>query len=148
MNQSSPLLNIPLNLPQLLVAALATGGVVHAADAIPPAQVTVEYDRPLPNVPGKSLRVVRVDYAPGGSSPAHTHAKSAFIHVRVLRGAVRSGVNDGAPRVYRAGDSFQEHPGDRHSVSENASPTEPATLLAVFVVDTTDTELTTPMVRQ
>ena len=34
--------------------------------------------------------------------------------------------------------------GDRHSVSENASKTEPAKLLAVFVVDTDEKELTTP----
>ncbi len=35
-------------------------------------------------------------------------------------------------------------PGDRHDVSANASETKPAKLLAVFVVDTNDTELTTP----
>lgn len=35
-------------------------------------------------------------------------------------------------------------PGDLHSVSENASKTEPAKLLAVFVVDTDEKELTTP----
>jgi quercetin dioxygenase-like cupin family protein len=35
-------------------------------------------------------------------------------------------------------------PGDRHDVSANGSETEPAKLLAVFIVDTNDTELTTP----
>jgi quercetin dioxygenase-like cupin family protein len=137
----------PRTLPLLVAAALLPTGLPHAADTAPPARVTVEYDQPLPNVPGKSLRVVRVEYAPGGSSPAHTHAKSAFIHARVLQGTVRSAVNDGAPRLYRAGESFQERPGDRHSVSENASRSEPATLLATFVVDTADTELTSPAVR-
>lgn len=130
----------------LAVAALLPGGPLPAAEP-EAARVTVEYDQPLPNVPGKSLRVVRVDYAPGGASSAHTHAKSAFIHVRVLQGSVRSAVNDGPPRVYRAGESFDERPGDRHSVSENASRTEPASLLATFVVDTADTVLTTPAVR-
>ena len=43
----------------------------------------------------------------------------------------------------RAGESFSEYPGDRHGVSENASQTAPARLLAVFVVDTAETELTT-----
>jgi quercetin dioxygenase-like cupin family protein len=130
------------------LAALLPIIAVHAAEPpAPAARVTVEYDQPLPNVPGKSLRVVRVEYPPGGSSPAHTHAKSAFIHARVLQGAIRSAVNDAPPRVYRQGEAFQERPGDRHSVSENASRTEPATLLAVFVVDTADTELTTPAVR-
>jgi quercetin dioxygenase-like cupin family protein len=131
----------------LWLGALATAplsiAAVQAGEA-PAARVTVEYDQPLPNVPGKSLRVVRVEYAPGGSSPAHTHAKSAFIFARVLKGSIRSAVNHGEPRVYREGEAFQEKPGDLHSVSENASRTEPATLLATFVVDTADTSLTTP----
>jgi quercetin dioxygenase-like cupin family protein len=127
-----------------VAAAALLAGPVPAADA-PAARVTVEYDQPLPNVPGKSLRVVRVDYAPGGTSPAHMNARSAFIHARVLKGAIRSAVNDAPARVYREGESFQERPGDRHSVSANASATEPATLLATFVVDTSDTELTTPV---
>ncbi len=137
--------------PRFRVACLAVlaAGSLHAAPALaadaPAARVTVEYDQPLPNVPGKSLRVVRVDYAPGGTSPAHTHAKSAFIFARVLKGSIRSAVNDGPAKVYREGEAFQEKPGDRHSVSENASKTEPATLLATFVVDTADTQLTTPV---
>jgi quercetin dioxygenase-like cupin family protein len=46
--------------------------------------------------------------------------------------------------TFRAGESFSEFPGDRHAVSENASTTEPASLLAVFVVNTDETNLTTP----
>ena len=34
-------------------------------------------------------------------------------------------------------------PGDRHGVSENANKTEPAKLLAVFVVNTDEKELLT-----
>ncbi|MFD1983618.1 cupin domain-containing protein [Mesorhizobium newzealandense] len=101
------------------------------------------YDHPLPNVPGKSMRAVLVEYEPGGTSAGHTHPKSAFIFATVLEGAIRSQVNDGPVTTYRAGESFSEFPGDRHGVSENASTTEPAKLLAVFVVDTSETELTT-----
>jgi quercetin dioxygenase-like cupin family protein len=49
--------------------------------------------------------------------------------------------------TFRAGESFSENPGDRHGVSANASTTEPARLLAVFVVDTNEKELTYPMSR-
>ena len=108
------------------------------------SKVTLVYDHVLPNVPGKSIRGVLVEYAPGGSSPAHLHPKSAFIYATVLEGAIRSQVNDGPVTTYRAGESFSEFPGDRHSVSANASTTEPARLLAVFVVDTEETILTTP----
>ena len=62
----------------------------------------------------------------------------------VLEGAIRSQVNDGPVTTYEAGQSFSELPGERHGVSANASQTKPAKLLAVFVVDTNETELTIP----
>ena len=95
-------------------------------------------------MPGKSIKGVLVEYGPGGTSSAHTHPKSAFIYATVLEGAIRSSVNDGPAVTYHAGQSFSEMPGDRHSVSENASKTEPAKLLAVFVLDTDEKVLTTP----
>jgi len=126
-----------------LIAASVTTVLAHdASDG--QAKVTLVYDHVLPNAPGKSIRGVLVEYAPGGNSPAHVHPKSAFIYATVLAGAIRSQVNDGPVTTYRAGESFSEFSGDRHSVSANASSTEPARLLAVFVVDTADTVLTTP----
>lgn len=90
----------------------------------------------LPNVPGKSLTAMVVSYAPGGTSRAHHHARSVFAHV--LSRAIRSENSATGPaRVYEAGDSFFEPPGSEHLVSENASATEPASLLAVFVAETT-----------
>lgn len=130
----------------LCAAALAAVAVTPASAQGAPdqkAKVTLIYDQPLPNVPGKSIRGVLVEYGPGGSSPAHTHAGSAFIAATVLEGAIRSQVNDGPVTTYRAGESFFERPGDRHAVSANASTTEPARLLAVFVLDTSETNLTT-----
>ena len=130
----------------LCAAALAAASVTAASsDAASDdrSKVTLVYDHALPNVPGKSIKGVLVEYEPGGSSPAHTHPSSAFIYATVLQGAIRSQVNDGPVTTYRAGESFSENPGDRHNVSENASTTEAARLLAVFVVDTSETNLTT-----
>ena len=128
----------------LLVAALPFGSALADEPKSKDAKGTLVYQHELPNVPGKSIKGVLVEYGPGGYSPGHTHAKSAFIYATVLEGAIRSKVNDGAETVYEAGQSFSEMPGDRHVVSANASETKPAKLLAVFVVDTNDTELTTP----
>jgi quercetin dioxygenase-like cupin family protein len=128
----------------LLVAALPFGSVLLAAPKSKNAKVTLVYQHELPNVPGKSIKGVLVEYGPGGYSPGHTHPKSAFIYATVLEGAIRSQVNDGPVRTYKAGENFSELPGDRHRVSANASTTKPAKLLAVFVVDTNDKELTTP----
>jgi quercetin dioxygenase-like cupin family protein len=120
----------------------------HAAETpAPSAKVTIVFDQALPNAPGKSMKGALVEYGPGGSSPAHIHAPSAFIYATVLEGAIRSQVNDGPAKVFHKGENFSEKPGDRHGVSANASDTEPAKLLAVFVVDTADKELTTPIAK-
>jgi quercetin dioxygenase-like cupin family protein len=128
----------------LLVATLPFGSVLAEAPRSKNAKVSLVYEHELPNVPGKSIKGVLVEYGPGGYSAAHTHAKSAFIYATVLEGAIRSGVNDGPVTTYKAGQNFSELPGDRHSVSANASKTKPAKLLAVFVLDTNETELTIP----
>src|SRR6185437_241203 len=129
----------------LLIATLPCGSVLADAPKSKNAKVTLVYQHELPNVPGKSIKGVLVEYGPGGYSPAHLHPKSAFIYATVLEGAIRSQVNDGPVTTYKAGQSFSELPGDRHSVSANASKTRPARLLAVFVVNTNDTELTIPI---
>ena len=128
----------------LLTATLPFGSVFADAPESKHAKVTLVYQHELPNVPGKSMKGVLVEYGPGGYSPCHTHPKSAFIYATVLEGAIRSQVNDGPVTTYEAGQSFSEMPGERHRVSANASKTKPAKLLAVFVVDTNETELTTP----
>jgi quercetin dioxygenase-like cupin family protein len=128
----------------LLIAALPFGGVLADAPKSKNVKETLVYQHELPNVPGKSIKGVLVEYGPGGYSPGHTHAKSAFIYATVLAGAISSQINDGPVTTYRAGQSFSELPGDRHRVSANASETEPAKLLAVFVLDTNEPELTIP----
>ncbi|MEZ2223334.1 cupin domain-containing protein [Rhizobium sp. RCC_161_2] len=127
-----------------LAALLSTTAVAHDAGE-KDAKVTLVYEHELPNVPGKSIKGVLVEYGPGGFSEGHTHPNSAFIYATVLEGAIRSQVNDGPVKVFKAGENFSEMPGDRHGVSENASKTRPAKLLAVFVVDSSQKELTFPI---
>jgi quercetin dioxygenase-like cupin family protein len=136
-----PCFNCALTFCVIIVSTLGAG-LARASDQN--AKVTLVFDHVLPNAPGKSIKGVLVEYGPGGSSPAHTHPKSAFIYATVLAGAIRSSVNNGPVVTYHTGQSFSEMPGDLHSISENASKTEPAKLLAVFVVDTDEKELTTP----
>jgi quercetin dioxygenase-like cupin family protein len=88
----------------------------------------------LANVPGQTLTVVTVNYPPGGKSRRHHHAGSVYAYV--LSGAVRSENSATGPvKVYKAGESFFEPPGSTHLISENASATKPASLLAVFIAD-------------
>ncbi|WP_413992716.1 cupin domain-containing protein [Labrys okinawensis] len=127
-----------------MTAALAGPAAAHDAGE-KASKVTLVYEHELPNVPGKSIKGVLVEYGPGGYSEGHTHPSSAFIYATVLEGSIRSQVNDGPVKVYKAGESFSEMPGDRHGVSENGSETKSAKLLAVFVVDTTEKQLTYPI---
>jgi quercetin dioxygenase-like cupin family protein len=123
-----------------LAFSLAGSVSAHDGDA---ETVTKKFEATIPNIPGKSLIAVEVDYAPGAASAPHTHAKSAFIYAYVISGAIESKVNDGETRIYRAGESWSEPPNASHPISRNASRTEPAKLLAVFVVDSSDKALTT-----
>ena len=133
---------------KLVVCAfiVATLGVASAIADDKGPKATIVYDHVLPNAPGKSIKGILVEYGPGEASPAHIHPKSAFTYATVLEGAVRTSVNDGPAVVYKAGQNFAEMPGDRHTVDENASKTEPAKMLAVMVVDTDTKEpLLTPI---
>ena len=124
----------------LLCGLALTGSGALAAGA--PSNFA--FNNAIPNIPGKSLLAVVVNYPPGVSNPPHHHAKSAFVTAYVLEGAVRSQVDDGPLKVYHVGEYFTEKPGAHHMVSENASKTEPAKMLAIFVLDTGDMPLSTP----
>lgn len=116
------------------LAALLFGAPRLFADEPKPVEAKPVFSEKLPNVPGKSLTGVLVKYAPGGKSASHKHAGSVYAYV--LSGKVRSENSVTGPvRVYSAGEGFFEPPGSTHSISENASDTEPASLLAIFVAD-------------
>jgi quercetin dioxygenase-like cupin family protein len=125
-------------------ATLLSASVAAEDNAAPKAKISKIFDRELPNVPGKSMRAVLVEYGPGAASPSHRHPASAFIYATVLEGEIRSKVNDAPEHVYKAGETWTEVPGDHHQVSANASATKPVRLLAIFVVDTKEQEILIP----
>ena len=87
----------------------------------------------LPNVPGKRVTIVRVFYGPGGFTRPHKHAGSVTAYI--TKGEIRSQLGGGPVEVFKVGQSFFEPPGSTHMISANASNTEPAELVAVFVAD-------------
>lgn len=114
------------------IVALLTVALAHSSGA--QGQAKAVRSEKLPNVPGKTLTAVTVTYAPGGKSAEHHHAGSVFAYV--LSGSIRSECSATGPaKIYKTGESFFEPPGSRHLISENASATEPASLLAVFIAD-------------
>jgi quercetin dioxygenase-like cupin family protein len=87
----------------------------------------------LPNVAGKRVTVVRVFYGPGGFTPPHFHSGSVTAYI--TKGEIRSQLGGGPVETFKVGQSFFEPPGSTHLVSANASNTEPAELIAIFVAD-------------
>jgi len=129
------------------LAVLVIACSMAPADAREPrgTKITQVYEHAVPGLPDKVVRGVLVEYEAGGVNAPHYHAPSALIYATVLEGAVLNQLNGGPLRTYTKGENFTELPGDRHDISANASDTEPASLLAVFVVDKNDSALTTPI---
>ncbi|WP_426433947.1 cupin domain-containing protein [Bradyrhizobium genosp. P] len=109
----------------LCAAANAEGSALNKVEIIT--------SHALPNVPGKRVTVVRVSYGPGGFTPPHRHAGSVTAYI--TKGEIRSQLGGGPVETFTVGQSFFEPPGSTHVVSANASSTEPAELIAVFVAD-------------
>ena len=85
----------------------------------------------LPGKPERDITLVEVSYPPGVGSPLHLHANGVMGFV--VSGTIVSKVGDGAEQTFHAGDAWWEPSGAIHRVSRNASSTEPATLLAIYV---------------
>jgi quercetin dioxygenase-like cupin family protein len=122
---------LPLTMDQIsnVVAPLCA----NAASSSPLDKVEQIASYALPNVPGKRVTIVRVFYGPGGFTPAHRHAGSVTAYI--TKGEIRSQLAGGPVETFKVGQSFFEPPGATHLISANASNTEPAELIAVFVAD-------------
>jgi quercetin dioxygenase-like cupin family protein len=97
------------------------------------AKVTEVMSKDLTNLPGKEGLMITVEYPPGGSDPIHRHNAHAFIYV--LEGSIVMQVRGGKQTTLTAGQSFYEGPDDVHVVGRNASQTNPAKFLVLFVKD-------------
>ena len=88
----------------------------------------------LPGEPPREMTMVEVNYPPGTGSPPHQHANGVMAFV--VSGSIASKVGDAPEQTYRAGDAWWEPVGAIHRVSRNASSTEPAKLLAIYIAPT------------
>jgi quercetin dioxygenase-like cupin family protein len=122
------------------VSVTAPTNVLAAGPEAQGETINRAFAHPIANVTGKTLTALVVTYAPGGKTSPHRHGQ-AFVVGYVLEGAIRSKIDNGKAQVFHAGESWTEKPGVHHTVSENASDTKPAKLLALFVADTKDKNL-------
>jgi quercetin dioxygenase-like cupin family protein len=113
----------------LLAAALLFGGAL--AQTAPQPVVVPIMQRDLPDMPGKEMLMLSVEYPPGAVEHIHRHDASAFVYV--LEGTIVEGVRGGKEVTLTPGQTFYEGPNDVHTVGRNASTTKPAKFVVVMV---------------
>lgn len=117
-----------------LLAATTSQGAAAGTQPTATAKGATRRDVLRQRLPGElplDLTLVEVTYPPGTGSPPHVHASG--VAAFVVSGAIASKVGDDPERTYHAGEAWYEPPGAVHRVSRNASASEPATLLAIYV---------------
>jgi quercetin dioxygenase-like cupin family protein len=115
----------------LILAAASTSALADEESG----QTTVVplLTHPLAGISGKEAMVITVEYSPGAVSGTHRHNANTFVYV--LEGSIEMQVAGGKVVTLTPGQTFYESPTDIHSVSRNASKTQPAKFLVFFVKD-------------
>ncbi|OQE18725.1 hypothetical protein PENSTE_c017G06232 [Penicillium steckii] len=101
----------------------------------PMPAIEMVYSYKLTNIPGKSIVGLRVEFPPNGSTPPHRHGQ-ACVSAFVISGTLLNKMNDDPMKTIETGGTWYEAPGCHHRISDNASKTESAVLMATMVLDT------------
>lgn len=115
----------------MLVLLVLTAGALTAQQPVTEqVKVTPVLSKALPEIPGKEVLMITVEYAPGGADPIHRHNAHGFIYA--LEGSIVMQVKGGKEVTLNPGETFYEGPDDVHVVGRNASKTKPAKFLVFF----------------
>ncbi|OJJ33354.1 hypothetical protein ASPWEDRAFT_53330 [Aspergillus wentii DTO 134E9] len=101
----------------------------------PMPNINIIYQYKLSNCPGKTIVGLLVKFPPNSSTPPHRHGGAA-ASAYVVDGTLLNKMNDNPMQVMKMGATWHEAPGCHHQISDNASETEPATLMVSLVLDT------------
>jgi quercetin dioxygenase-like cupin family protein len=105
--------------------------LTQSAPAAPQPDVVPAMRKDLPDVPGKEMLMLTVDYPPGAVESIHRHDAYAFVYV--LEGSIVEQVRGGKEVTLTTGQTFYEGPNDVHTVGRNASTTKPAKFVVVLL---------------
>lgn len=105
--------------------------VISAVASAEGAAVRALFQTDVADVTNQEIAILEVTYPPGNKSSSHRH--NAHTVVYVLEGTVMMAVEGGETKTLGPGEVFYESPADIHSVSMNASETEPARILVFFL---------------
>jgi quercetin dioxygenase-like cupin family protein len=119
----------------LFLSAAVTVGSISIAAAQEPAPSPITrrelLKQVLPEGNFRDVQAAVIDLAPGASAARHRHDVAVMAYV--IEGTVENRFDGGATQVHRAGESWWEPPGTIHDAARNASPTERARLLIVYI---------------
>ena len=115
----------------LIAATFGVGSTMAAETEPKEAKVTQLFSNGLTDLPGKEGLMLLIEYPPGSTDPIHRHNAHGFIYV--LEGSIVMQVRGGKEVTLTPGQTFYEGPDDVHVVGRNASETEPARFVVVFV---------------
>ncbi len=110
-------------LPLALICLIATTAVAQ--------RVTPLLTEKMPDLPGKEIDVITVEFAPGSVDSIHRHNAHAVVYV--LSGEIEMQVRRGKLQRLGPGQVFYESPTDVHTVGHNVSKTKPAKFVVFFV---------------
>ena len=117
----------------MVVLILIAGTLTAQQPTVEQVKVTPVLSKALPEIPGKEVVMITVEYAPGGADPIHRHHAHGFIYV--LEGSIVMQVKGGKEVTLSPGETFYEGPEDVHVVGRNASSTKPAKFLVFLFTD-------------
>jgi quercetin dioxygenase-like cupin family protein len=110
--------------PKVARHAVQMSGTESNASARPRAVQHPIACEKLPNVPGKSITTLLVEFPPGAFTPRHRHPGSVTAYV--TKGVLRSQLNDEPVETFGVGGTWFEPPGTIHSMVEiRARPNPP-----------------------
>ncbi len=114
----------------IVIIMFFSGASAFAAQ--PPAN-GLPFSKDVVGLEGKEVTMLVIEYAPGQASSVHRHNAQVFVYV--LEGSVEMAVQGGQTVTLVKGQTFYETPNDIHTVSRNASKTEPAKFLVFMIKD-------------
>ena len=89
---------------------------------------------PVDGMPGWETRLYLIEYPAGADGGGHWHPVVGIGYV--LSGSIVSAFGDDAPETFTAGQSFQDPANIMHTISRNASTTEPMSFIIAYTVKT------------
>ncbi len=116
---------------KLIIPMVVMPFILSTTSAAQESVATGLFRTDLLDIAGREAVVLEVEYPPGVASSSHRHNAHTFVYV--LEGKVVMAVAGGEEQTLVAGQTFYESPDDIHTVSRNASDTEPAKILVFFI---------------